>query len=390
MKSSDILSIIISITVLGSVEAFMLINSATEAHPVNQDSHVTLNRIASYDPDYEPLTLASTQHGNLQVGLGRADTSSDRFTTTSDLQDNIPFSYELTASNSDSLSMFDTVSTLIKHSTANTPTSTGTTFDFGAAGDFGSESNATDTAQSMVNHHVNLFVGEGDYCYCDSDGGWWTSTMKPLSSSGIIAKGSEGNHELTDSHGGNDLRQMWGQDSWQTSFDYKNTHFVLLPEDSAKPDPIWLSKDLDSARANAHIKWIVVVFHEPIYTSKSKHLPDEKGIKKTILPIIDKHHVDLVLQGHNHNYQRTFPMSSNQVTDRSADSNYKDPKGTMYMVIGTGGQENDELGNQSSYVQKQVPNDQGFVDFHVTDNQIKGTYYSNNGDAVRDTFSISK
>ena len=165
---------------------------------------------------------------------------------------------------------------------------------------------------------------------------------------------------------------------------------MLLPEDSAKPDPIWLSKDLDSARADAHIKWIVVVVHEPIYTSKSKHLPDERGIKKTILPIIDKHHVDLVLQGHNHNYQRTFPMSSNQVADRSADSNYKGPKGTIYMVIGTGGQENDELGNQSSYVQKQVPNDQGFVHFHVTDNQIKGTYYSNNGDAVRDTFSISK
>lgn len=348
-----------------------------------------LNRIASYDPDYEPLTLASTQLGNLQVGLGRADTSGDWFTI-SDLQDNIPFSYELTTSNSDRLSMFHTVSTLIEHNTANTPTSTGTTFDFGAAGDFGGESNATDTAQSMVNHHVNLFVGEGDYCYCDSDGRWWASTMKPLSSSGIIAKGSEGNHELTDSPGGNDLRQMWGQDSWQTSFDYKNTHFVLLPEDSAKPDPIWLSKDLASAKANARIKWIVVVFHEPIYTSNSTHLPDEKGIKKTILPTIDKHHVDLFLQGHNHNYQRTFPMSSNQVTDRSADSNYKGPKGTMYMVIGTGGQENDELGNQSSYVQKHVPNDQGFVDFHVTDNQIKGTYYSNNGDAVRDTFSISK
>jgi len=35
------LSIVISIAVLGSVEALLLINPATEAHPVNQDSRVT-------------------------------------------------------------------------------------------------------------------------------------------------------------------------------------------------------------------------------------------------------------------------------------------------------------------------------------------------------------
>ena len=108
------MSIVISIALLGSVEALLLINSATEAHPVNQDSHVTLNRIASYDPDYEPLTLDSTRTGNLQVGLGRADTFGDLFIAISDLQDNIPFGYELTASNSDRLSMFNTVSSVIE------------------------------------------------------------------------------------------------------------------------------------------------------------------------------------------------------------------------------------------------------------------------------------
>lgn len=43
-------------------------------------------------------------------------------------------------------------------------------------------------------------------------------------------------------------------------------------------------------------------------------------------------------------------MAGNQITDWSAGSNYKSPKYTVYMVIGTGGQENDELGNQSSCV----------------------------------------
>jgi hypothetical protein len=56
----------------------------------------------------------------------------------------------------------------------------------------------------------------------------------------------------------------------------------------------------------------------------------------------------------------------------------------------TGGQDNYSLGNQAAGVQEQFTNDHGFVDFHVTDNQIIGTYYSDNGDTVRDTFSISK
>ena len=373
---------------------------------VNVGSRVTLDGSASKDPDGDPLTFVWSQISGPPVVLSTPPNQPINDPTTSftapNSQANLVF--KLTVTDTAGLSDSDTAVIRVAPSPAPEPTPSplpppssppspppkGTTFDFGAAGDFGDGSTATDTAQSMANHHINLFVGEGDYCYCSSDGGWWTDTMKPLSSSGIIAKGSEGNHEVEDSHGGNDLRQIWGESSWQTSFDYKNTHFVILPEDSKAPDPNWLDKDLASARENAQIRWVIVVFHEPIYTSKSDHPPDENGIKDTVLPLIDKYHVDLVLQGHNHNYQRTFPMAGDQVTDQAADSNYISPKGTMYMVIGTGGQDTYSLGNRARYVQTQFTNDHGFVDFHVTDNQIIGTYYSNNGDTVRDTFSISK
>jgi 3D (Asp-Asp-Asp) domain-containing protein len=364
---------------------------------VNEASLVTLDGSASRDPDGDPLTFAWTQVSGPTVLLSNANEAKTSFTAPSNLEQDTTLGFKLTVTDKGRMSSSDTVSILVKQTptpppppTTPPPPPTEITFDFGAAGDFGDGSTATDTANLMVNHHIDLFVGEGDYCYCSNAGRWWTGTMRPLSSSGIIAKGSEGNHEVEDSRGGNDLRQIWGESSWQTSFDYRNTHFVILPEDSAMPDPNWLDNDLGSARANAQIKWIVVVFHEPIYTSKSDHPPDENGIKDTVLPLIDKYHVDLVLQGHNHNYQRTFPMAADQVTERAPDSNYVSPKGTMYMVIGTGGQDNYSLGNQAGYVQEQFTNDHGFVDFHVTDNQIIGTYYSDNGDTVRDTFSISK
>jgi 3D (Asp-Asp-Asp) domain-containing protein len=362
---------------------------------INEGSLVTLDGSASRDPNGDPLTYLWTQIAGPAIHLTNPNEAKTSFTAPSNLVNDLQLGFKLTVTDTGGLYDSDAVSILVKHTATPTPPPppappAETTFDFGAAGDFGDGSTATDTAQLMVNHHIDLFVGEGDYCYCSNDGRWWTDTMRPLSTSGIIAKGSEGNHEVEDGHGGNDLRQMWGESSWQTSFDYKNTHFVILPEDSAMPDPKWLENDLSSARANAQTRWIIVVFHEPIYTSKSDHPPDENGIKDTVLPLIDKYHVDLVLQGHNHNYQRTFPMAGDQVADRAPNSNYLSPKGTMYMVIGTGGQDSYSLGNQAGYVQEQFTNDHGFVDFHVTDNQIIGTYYSDNGDTVRDTFTISK
>ena len=52
--------------------------------------------------------------------------------------------------------------------------------------------------------------------------------------------------------------------------------------------------------------WKFVMFHHPVYPSHPSR--DNPELRRAWVPIFDKHHVDLVLQGHDHAYLRTYPM----------------------------------------------------------------------------------
>ncbi|MGB8158578.1 MAG: hypothetical protein WCE93_00350, partial [Nitrososphaeraceae archaeon] len=73
-------------------------------------------------------------------------------------------------------------------------------------------------------------------------------------------------------------------------------------------------------------------------------------------PLFDNYGVDLVLQGHIHNYQRTYPIEYNlknptkpTITSKST-SKYNDPPGEIFVVIGTGGINFHGLTGKSSFV----------------------------------------
>ena len=57
-------------------------------------------------------------------------------------------------------------------------------------------------------------------------------------------------------------------------------------------------------------KWRVVVMHQDIYGSGYDH-SDSDGIilRNQLTPIFDANHVDIVLQGHDHTYARTYQLS---------------------------------------------------------------------------------
>ena len=60
-------------------------------------------------------------------------------------------------------------------------------------------------------------------------------------------------------------------------------------------------------------------------------------------PLFDKYGVDLVLQAHNHNYQRSYPLiynysnPGNPAIGAASNNTYIDPRGQVYLVVGTGG-----------------------------------------------------
>lgn len=106
------------------------------------------------------------------------------------------------------------------------------------------------------------------------------------------------------------------------SFDHGNVHFTCLDANVyVNPlDPAilaWLREDIGGSKAT----WKIVVYHHPPFNSSRAHYDDQ--YMRLLSPVLEQLKVDLVLNGHVHNYQRTLPLKfSPQI---SAD-------GTQYVV----------------------------------------------------------
>jgi hypothetical protein len=106
---------------------------------------------------------------------------------------------------------------------------------------------------------------------------------------------------------------------------YSNALFIVLdtniePEGQKK----WLEETLE---ANKDVTWKFAVYHHPAYSSAPNR--DNTAIRQHWVPLFDKYHVDLALQGHDHAYLRTFPMKGGKKVSSTKD-------GTVYIVSVSG------------------------------------------------------
>jgi 3',5'-cyclic AMP phosphodiesterase CpdA len=151
------------------------------------------------------------------------------------------------------------------------------------------------------------------------------------------------------------------------SFDYGNTHWTVLDSNpyvdwTNKDLKDWVAKDLASA---TQATWRIVTFHHPGFNSSNEHLEQQQ--MRLLAPILEAGKVDLVLNGHLHNYQRSYPMTfkiqkngngtllmggkdGTRVRGRvvngrwTLDKNFDGktqtkPNGVIYVVTGAGGKE---------------------------------------------------
>jgi predicted phosphodiesterase len=126
------------------------------------------------------------------------------------------------------------------------------------------------------------------------------------------------------------------------SFDAGNTHFVVLDDqplallaggDHAKTILAWLLGDLSRADANrAKVPFVLVVHHRGLYTT-SNHAADSDvlDLRATLAPMYDAHHVDVVINGHDHAYERTRTLHAGS-DPRGAPSMVAAGQGTVYVV----------------------------------------------------------
>ena len=184
------------------------------------------------------------------------------------------------------------------------------------------------------------------------------------------------------------------------SFNFHNIHFLMMnseiPFDTKSPQYSFVDNDLKIASSDKGIKWIVVSFHSPMYTSPSKH-PPNTPFAEAYHPLFDKYGVDLVLQAHNHNYQRSYPLTfnsgktTNPTPTSSEKNNYNNPAGEIYVVAGTAGRSLYNLNGKASFNVNQFQG-YGFLNLEMSDDgkTMTGKFYSAKDGSIIDQFSISK
>jgi hypothetical protein len=192
-----------------------------------------------------------------------------------------------------------------------------------------------------------------------------------------------GNHDVVTATG-----QPW-RDAFQTpannasgtenyySFDYGNAHFVVL-DSTQSTDPgglqhEFLVQDLAASRA----WWKIVAFHHTIYSS-GDHGSDLDH-QQNLAPVFDRFSVDLVLMGHDHVYERSFPLRAGEVVGPG--------EGTVYITTGGGGEGVGPLGSASFTAY-------GELAFHVTYVRVDGPTLTaemvRDDGLVRDSVTLAK
>ncbi|MET7916307.1 metallophosphoesterase family protein [Streptomyces avermitilis] len=100
----------------------------------------------------------------------------------------------------------------------------------------------------------------------------------------------------------------------------------------------WLEAQLKKYRAAKSIDFIVVFFHHCAYCTSTAH-SSEGGVRQEWVPLFEKYTVDLVINGHNHQYERTDVIKGNEVTKKLpiGGTAYPETEGVVYVTAGAAG-----------------------------------------------------
>jgi hypothetical protein len=120
----------------------------------------------------------------------------------------------------------------------------------------------------------------------------------------------------------------------------------------------WLEDTLSAASKDDTIDWIIVQMHQDALSSSKNGNGSDKGIREKWLPLFDRFGVDLVLCGHDHDYERSWPVRGCNhnvgrdaitgtavdtcqprpiITAEPAGGKFDTRLGTIHLILGGGG-----------------------------------------------------
>ena len=273
-------------------------------------------------------------------------------------------------------------------------------FNFAAAGDFGCTSNTRKTVENMKKNDPELVLPLGDLSYQKSANCWF-DIMSPLKNKIFITLGY---HDVNDGQAKLDqFVKSFELDKPYYSFDYGKVHFLVMASESpygnGSDQYNFVKQDLQETTNKKDVNWIIVTSYKPFYSSPSKHT-GEKELRSVYHPLFEKYGVDLVLHAHNHNYQRTYPISFNPgdgsepIVKHNFTTDYNDHTvGTIFAIVGTGGESFYPLDGTAPYMATQLDRF-GFLNIEIDNGNphmlLTGSFLDNSGSEIRDYFTIKK
>jgi hypothetical protein len=206
---------------------------------------------------------------------------------------------------------------------------------------------ALDVAAEMDRHSFDLAIHTGDIVssggMCSGYSSSWNQYIRAYfdlyqeSMGDIPFYPSVGNHELS---GGSCGYQAYtdvyclpgnapsGHEEEYYSFDWGNAHFVALDTNQdysvGSTQYNWLVNDLQTSTQS----WKFVFFHHPAYSSGSHG--SSGAVQARLVPIFEAYGVDVVFNGHDHDYERTCPILNGACTTPQ-------DGGVVYYVTGGAG-----------------------------------------------------
>ncbi|MET7936647.1 metallophosphoesterase family protein [Streptomyces sp. NPDC005322] len=290
------------------------------------------------------------------------------------------------------------------------------TFVFTAFGDQGVSYDALANDQLILGQNPSFHLHAGDLCYADTTGHGeksdlydarvWDNFLAQTDSvaSSVPWMVTTGNHDMEawyspDGYGGQLARWSLpgnGPDPRKApgiySFVHGNVGVIALDANDVSYEipankgythgaqTRWLDRRLEQLRKRPGIDFLVVFFHHCAFSTTSAHASDG-GVRDAWVPLFDKHQVDLVINGHNHVYERTDAIRGGKVARRVPIGGNADAvrDGTVYVTAGGAGAKLYEFPVPDSY------------EGHVKDlEEVKTYHWTKDGEKNRDTVEWSR
>jgi predicted MPP superfamily phosphohydrolase len=183
---------------------------------------------------------------------------------------------------------------------------------------------------------------------------------KPLLDAGVKFYACLGNHDAREQRYYK-LFNMNGK-LYYTLDARPDVRFFFLESTYPVPEQIqWVEQELKSSSND----WKIVVFHHPLYSSGERHGSDLR-LREVLEPLFLKYNVSVVLNGHDHFYERVKPQ-----------------KGIQYFVVGSGGQlRAGNIDRQSGITAKGFDTDLAFMAAEITGDQMYFNAIARTGQTV--------